>query len=36
VLYRPVFERGEGPHALPKIPREMWLNCSNCVEQAAG
>jgi hypothetical protein len=33
VLYRPVFERGEGPRAMPKIPRENWLDCSNCVEQ---
>ncbi len=33
VLYRPVFERGEGPRAMAKIPRENWLDCSNCVEQ---
>jgi hypothetical protein len=36
VLYRPVFERGEGPHALPSIPKENWVDCSNCVEQLAG
>jgi hypothetical protein len=35
VLYRPVFERGEGPGAMPKIPKENWLDCSNCVEQLA-
>jgi hypothetical protein len=33
VLYRPVFERGEGPRAVPRIPRESWLDCSNCAEQ---
>jgi hypothetical protein len=33
ILYRPLFQRGEGPSALPKIPRENWLDCSNCVEQ---
>jgi hypothetical protein len=35
VLYRPVFIRGEGPKAMPKIPTETWLDCSNCVEQLA-
>ncbi|MBI4769058.1 MAG: hypothetical protein HY784_01245 [Chloroflexi bacterium] len=34
VLYRPVFERGEGPGALPRIPLEIWMDCPNCVEQA--
>jgi hypothetical protein len=34
VLYRPVFERGEGPRAVPRIPRESWLDCSNCAEQS--
>jgi hypothetical protein len=33
VLFRPVFERGEGPTALPHIPTEMWLDCPTCVEQ---
>ncbi|MBI3941505.1 MAG: hypothetical protein HY326_00700 [Chloroflexi bacterium] len=33
VLYRPVFERGAGSRALPKIPSENWLDCSHCVEQ---
>lgn len=32
-LFRPVFERGEGPNALPKIPPQEWLDCNNCVEQ---
>ncbi len=32
VLYRPVFERGAGAKALPVLPREMWLACSNCAE----
>jgi hypothetical protein len=34
VLYRPVFQRGEGPRVLPRIPAENWLDCSNCVEHA--
>lgn len=33
VLFRPVFERGTSPNALPKIPKEEWLDCSGCVEQ---
>lgn len=33
VLFRPVFERGKGPAALPHIPREVWLDCTQCVEQ---
>ncbi len=35
VLYRPVFERGEGPRALAKLPKENWLDCLNCVEQTS-
>lgn len=35
VLYRPVFERGEGPRAIPRIPQENWLDCPTCVEQMA-
>jgi hypothetical protein len=35
VLYRPVFERGSGNKALTKLPQEVWLECSNCVENAA-
>jgi len=31
VLYRPVFERGEGPTALPALPREAWLACASCI-----
>lgn len=33
VLYRPVFERGNSPSALPAIPAESWLDCSGCAEQ---
>jgi hypothetical protein len=33
VLYRPVFERGSSPRALPRIPAESWLDCPQCVEQ---
>ena len=32
VLFRPVFERGASPQALPKIPAEVWLDCSTCAE----
>lgn len=35
VLYRPVFQRGEGPRVLPRIPTENWLDCSTCVEETA-
>ena len=31
-VYRPVFERGASPAALPHIPAEPWLDCSECVE----
>jgi hypothetical protein len=34
VLYRPVFERGRGPDALPSLPTEGWLDCLDCVEGA--
>jgi hypothetical protein len=34
VLYRPVFERGHGPGALPRLPAENWLDCSTCVERS--
>jgi hypothetical protein len=33
VLYRPVFERGASPKALPKMPAEAWLDCPSCVEE---
>lgn len=33
VLYRPVFERGQSPAAMPRIPTEPWLDCSRCVDQ---
>lgn len=32
VLFRPVFERGQSPGALPRIPAEVWLDCSDCAE----
>ncbi len=32
VLFRPVFERGVSPRALPHIPAEPWLDCPRCVE----
>ena len=32
VLYRPVFGRGTGPSALPKLPAENWLDCPQCVD----
>lgn len=33
VLYRPVFERGKSPDALPSIPSENWLDCPDCAEK---
>ena len=36
VLYRPVFERGQSPRALERIPAEPWLDCPRCVEQNVG
>ncbi|MFQ5571159.1 MAG: hypothetical protein ACE5G0_15880 [Rhodothermales bacterium] len=33
VLFRPVFERGQSPAALPHMPLEVWLDCSHCAEQ---
>lgn len=33
VLYRPVFERGSSPRALPQMPAENWLDCPECVEK---
>jgi hypothetical protein len=33
VLYRPVFERGSSPAALPSIPSENWFDCPQCAEQ---
>ena len=33
VLFRPVFERGQRPGALPHIPAEVWLDCPDCAEQ---
>ncbi|MFH5832904.1 hypothetical protein [Halalkalibaculum sp. DA384] len=33
VLYRPVFERGKSPRALPRIPSETWLDCTECAEK---
>ena len=36
VIYRPVFQRGEGAGVLPRLPAENWFDCGDCVEQAAG
>jgi hypothetical protein len=33
VLFRPVFERGQSPRALPTMPTEEWLECTDCVER---
>lgn len=33
VLYRPVFEKGSSPEALPSIPSENWLDCPQCAEK---
>jgi hypothetical protein len=33
VLFRPVFERGQSPQALARIPAEPWLDCPDCVEK---
>lgn len=33
ILYRPVFERGNSPAALPKMPSENWLDCPDCAEK---
>ncbi|NBC64976.1 MAG: hypothetical protein GVY07_04845 [Bacteroidetes bacterium] len=33
VLYRPVFERGKSPDALPKIPSVSWFDCTECAEK---
>ena len=35
ILYRPVFKRGHAPNALSEIPRENWLDCSQCVQGRA-
>ncbi len=35
-LFRPVFQRGEGPRVLHRIPAEPWLDCPTCVEQSSG
>lgn len=33
VLYRPVFEKGSSPKALPSMPSENWLDCPDCAEE---
>ena len=33
VLFRPVYERGTSPKALPHIPAELWLDCSDRAER---
>lgn len=32
VLFKPVFEKGNSPEAVMKIPSEEWVECSVCVE----
>ncbi|MCS7273648.1 MAG: ribbon-helix-helix domain-containing protein [Fimbriimonadales bacterium] len=34
-LYRPVFRRGRSHKALPQLPREQWLECSDCAQAIA-
>ena len=36
VLYRPMFQRGDGPHVWPTLPAENWLACSECVQATPG
>ena len=33
VLYRPVFERGKSPEAMPAMPSDDWLECPSCAEK---
>lgn len=33
ILYRPVFEKGKSPEALPTMPSENWLDCPQCAEK---
>jgi hypothetical protein len=35
VLFRPVFERGASPSALPELPTETWLDCGDCASKLA-
>lgn len=35
ILYRPVFQRGHSINAFMEIPREDWLDCSQCIERRA-
>ena len=35
ILFRPVFERGASPTALPQLPTETWLDCSDCASRAS-
>ena len=32
-LYRPVFTRGRAQNALQEIPKEVWLECGECVSE---
>lgn len=31
-LFKPVFEKGNSPAAIQRIPSEEWLECPDCVE----
>ena len=33
ILFRPVFERGASPAALPELPTETWLDCCDCASR---
>ncbi|MEX2601632.1 MAG: hypothetical protein WD355_08295 [Balneolaceae bacterium] len=32
-LFKPVFEKGNSPEAIQRIPSEEWLECPDCVER---
>lgn len=31
-LYRPVFRKGRAHNAMQQLPRELWLECSECAQ----
>jgi len=32
IVFKPVFEKGNSPAAISQIPKEEWVECSDCVE----
>lgn len=32
IVFKPVFEKGNSPAAISHIPKEEWVECSDCVE----